>query len=149
MDSLRMTDKADLKVFYDADRRIYDSAWLAAHGLTEEKFIARYRDCPSVGFEKGGIPFGGMILHGNDAHIAVLPEFHGKFATLLRPALAWLFSQQSEVYAKVHRPNRQSLRFLRRIGGKLVGSDDNFFIFIISNAWLPPALRQSHHPEPA
>lgn len=149
MDSLTMTGKADLKVFYDADRRLYNPAWLAAHGVTEETFIARYRDCPSVGFEQGGIPFGGIILDGNDAHIAVLPEFHGKWATLLRPALAWLFSQRSEVRAQVHRPNRQALRFLRRMGGKLVGSDDHFYYFSLSPAGIVPVLRQSRQPEPA
>lgn len=149
MDSLRMTDKADLKVYYDADIRMYDRAWMAAHGFTEEAFIARYRDCPSVGFEQGGIPFGGVILDGNDFHIAILPEFHGKWGALLRPALAWLFSQRSEVRARVHRPNRQGLRFFRRLGAKLVESDGNFLIFSLSPADIPPALRQSRQPEPA
>jgi hypothetical protein len=149
MDSLRMTGKADLKVFYDADIRMYDPAWLAAHGTTEAAFIARYCDCPSVGFEQGGIPFGGVILDGNDAHIAILPEFHGKWATLLQPALAWLFSQRSEVRGKVHRLNRHALRFNRRLGGKLVGSDDNFYFFSLTPEGVASVLRPSRRPEPA
>lgn len=149
MDSLRMTDKVDLKVFYDADMRLYNPAWMAAHGVTEEAFIARYRDCPSVGFEQDGIPFGGVILDGNDAHIAVLPEFQGKWGTLLRPALEWLFSQRSEVRGKVHRLNRHALRFNRRLGGKLVGSDDHFYYFSLTPAGMASVLRRSRQPEPA
>lgn len=148
MGALKMTDKADLKVFFDADRRMYNAAWMAAHGIAEEGFIARNCDCPSLGFEHAGIPFGGIILHGNDAHIAIPPEFHGKWGMLLRPALAWLFSQRSEVFAKVHRPNRQSLRFLRRLGATLVGADDKFLIFSISPVGIFPALRQSPLREP-
>lgn len=141
MGSLRMTGKADLKVLFDADRRLYSDEWMAALNITEESFIARYRDCPSVGFENDGIPFGGMILHGNDLHLAILPEFHRKWAILFRPALEWVFSLRSEVYGKVHRPNRQSLRFLRRMGATLVESDDNFLIFNISPEGVVPALR--------
>ncbi|MFZ6773927.1 GNAT family N-acetyltransferase [Undibacterium sp. SXout7W] len=144
MDTLRMTDKADLKVFYDADMRIYTPEWVEAHGISEEDFIAYYRDSPSIGFECGNVPFGGAILHGNDIHVAILPEFHGKWATLLPSALEWIFSQRDEVFGKAHRANRQSLRFIRRFGCKLIRSDEHFLIFSISRAEIPPALRRSN-----
>jgi hypothetical protein len=140
METLRITGKADLKVFYDADSRLYNPAWLAARGLDEEGFIARYRDCPSIGFEQGGVPFGGIVLDGDDVHIAILPEFHGKWGTLLRQIFAWLFAQRSEVRCKVHRPNRQSLRFVRGLGAAQIACDDNFIIFKMSPEVILPAF---------
>lgn len=143
MNSLRMTNKADLKVYYEADSSMYDLAWISRHGVTEERFIARYSDCSSIGFQCGDMPFGGVILDGKDVHIAVLPAFHGKWGALLRPALTWLFSQQSEVRGKVPRLNYKGQRFLRRLGGKLIDSDENFMIFRLSFAEVPSALRPS------
>ncbi|MGZ3240562.1 MAG: hypothetical protein ACXWIN_11540 [Burkholderiaceae bacterium] len=142
MDSFSITDKADLTIYYDADSRLYSAEWLAAIGVTVDKFIAKYGDCPSIGFEDNGVAFGGVILDGSDMHIAVLPEYQGKWWSLMSPMFDWIFSHHDPVYAKIHRVNRRSLRFFRRLGAELVTSDDHFYIYMITAKTIPAALQR-------
>jgi len=76
--------------------------------------MAFYAGCASVGFEMDGKPIGGLLFDGTSAHIAVLPEYHGRWALLLKPALAWLFSIQPEVIVHVDIENETCQRFLLR-----------------------------------
>lgn len=111
---LRLTDRADLAVFYEADAQQYAAGAAATRVVSREVFMAFYAGCPSVGFEMDGRPIGGLLFDGSSAHIAVLRAYHGRWALLLKPALAWLFSLQPEVIVHVEADNETCHRFLQR-----------------------------------
>jgi GNAT superfamily N-acetyltransferase len=114
MAGLRLTGQADLAVFYEADAQQYAAGSAALQVVSKEAFVAFFAGCPSVGFEMDGKPIGGLLFDGTSAHIAVLPAYHGRWALLLKPALAWLFSLQQEVIVHVEAHNHTCQRFLAR-----------------------------------
>ncbi|CAM4121032.1 GNAT family N-acetyltransferase [Paracidovorax anthurii] len=125
---LRLTDRADLGVFYDADSLRYGAQGYA-DAVTRERFADFYTDCPSIGFEADGKPIGGILFDGEEAHIAVLPAYHGRWALLLKPALQWLFSLQREITVAVERDNLRCLRFLDRHGWPRSGERDDDILY--------------------
>ncbi|PLZ03607.1 N-acetyltransferase [Burkholderia sp. WAC0059] len=127
---LTLADHADLDVFYDADSPRYRGA--GEHVLklvTKERFIRYYRNCPSIGFEFDGKPIGGIIYDGKGAHIAVLPEYHARWALLLRPALQWLFSIKSEMLVEVEVENAACIEFMKRNGWPALGTTDGWITY--------------------
>ncbi|WP_026433884.1 GNAT family N-acetyltransferase [Paracidovorax oryzae] len=125
---LKLTDRVDLGVFYDADAARYgDQGYTET--VTRERFAAFYADCPSIGFEADGQPIGGILFDGEEAHIAVLPSHHGRWALLLKPALAWLFALQPGITVAVERNNTRCLRFLDRHGWQRAGERDGDLLY--------------------
>jgi GNAT superfamily N-acetyltransferase len=122
---LRLAPQADLDVFYAADAARYavsDRAELDV--VTREVFIEFYRNCPSIGFEADGRPIGGIIFDGEEAHIAVLPQYHGRWAALLKPALEWLFSLRDEIVVEIERDNTVCMDFMKRNRWQCLDADD-------------------------
>lgn len=112
-----LTERADLAVFYEAEA----AHWRATRPrvvevVTQDAFIEFYRNAPSIGFACEGRPIGGILFDGLRAHIAVLPQYHGLWALLMKPALRWLFALQPAVLADVAADNHKCLRFLDRHG---------------------------------
>jgi hypothetical protein len=97
--------------------------------VTREAFLRFYADSPSVGFESNGAPIGGILFDGEQAHIAVLPSHHGRWALLLKPALEWLFTLRPEILVEVERDNARCLRFLDRHGWPRVGETADDFVY--------------------
>ncbi|SDI39466.1 GNAT family N-acetyltransferase [Paraburkholderia phenazinium] len=130
---LRLADHADLAVYYEAD-----AAQLAVthkdvrQVFTKEMFIDYYKSCPSIGFIYDEKPIGGIIFNNGYAHIAVLPEYHGRWAWLWEPALEWLFSIQPEVLGIVDAENRACLAFMTRNGWPAVSVAEDKVIFLIT-----------------
>jgi hypothetical protein len=114
MAGLRLLDKVDLSIYYDADRLQFDADWPVRNGVTRELFVETMKNCPSVGFEMDGVQFGGVLFDGHQAHLAVLPSFQGKWALLIRPALQWLLSLQDEIDVSVDQSNAKCIRFCDR-----------------------------------
>lgn len=111
-----LAPKADLGVFYEADMLRYANT-TTAHILTvvsKDVFVTFYKDCASLGFQFDGQPVGGVLFDGQHAHIAVLPEHHGRWALLLKPACEWLFALKQEVLVEVEIENRTCIRFMER-----------------------------------
>jgi hypothetical protein len=130
---LKMTCRADLAVFYEADAVRYrnNPHSRATQVITQEVFCAFYADCPSIGFEMDGVPIGGVVFDGEQAHIAVLPQYHGRWALLLKPALEWLFSLKREVVVEVERDNARCLRFMERSGWQHLRTTDDAVFYRI------------------
>ncbi len=120
--SLRLTDRVDLNVYYEAERGSASAEMLGV--VTREVFAAFYANCPSVGFEDAGQPIGGVIFDGESAHIAVLPSHHGRWGLLLGPTLTWLFSLKDEILLHTPADNPKALRFLAHCGWQRVGVRD-------------------------
>jgi hypothetical protein len=127
---LRLTQEADLGVMYDADAARYaDAGSECLQVVTRDAFVSFYQGCPSIGFEADGQAIGGILFDGEQAHIAVLPSHHGRWALLLKPALDWLFSLQAEILVEVERDNTRCLRFLDRHGWPRVGETEDDIVF--------------------
>jgi hypothetical protein len=125
MRRLALADHADLGVFYEADALRYRGT--GEHILkivTKEVFIRLYQGCASIGFEFDGQPIGGIIYDGKRAHIAVLPEYYGRWALLLRPALQWLFEIKREILVEVEVENSACIEFMKRNGWPALGTAD-------------------------
>jgi hypothetical protein len=117
--ALRLTDRVDLDVFYDADSARYERHVLAV--VTREAFRAFYAECLSVGFECDGVPIGGVIFDGEAPHIAVLPAWHGRWGRLLRPMLEWMYGLKLDMIVPVDNDNPQIRAFVERCGWPMVG----------------------------
>ncbi|MGM9488025.1 GNAT family N-acetyltransferase [Ideonella sp. YS5] len=130
---LRLTEAADLGVMYDADAARYDEAGSPClEVVTRAAFVDFYEGCPSIGFEADGQAIGGILFDGEQAHIAVLPSHHGRWALLLKPALEWLFSLQTDILVEVERDNTRCLRFLDRHGWPRVGQTEDDIVYRLS-----------------
>lgn len=115
-----LTSRADLAVFYAADTLLYrqNGKQYLLNLLPLPKFTAFYAGCASIGFACDGQAIGGMIFDGEQVHIAVLAEHHGRWTFLLKPALDWLFSLKPEVPAQLDADNALAIRFMERNGWK-------------------------------
>jgi GNAT superfamily N-acetyltransferase len=130
MRRLELAPEADLGVFYEADARRYASAGNTTLAIvTRDVFIAYYRGCPSIGFQFDGLPIGGIIFDGSQAHIAVLPAYHGRWALLLKPALEWLFGLKREILVEVEAENRVCVEFMRRNGWRPIRVDSGWVTY--------------------
>lgn len=133
MRRLRLADHADLAVYYEADAvqlALTDKDMRQV--FTSEMFVDYYRNCPSIGFMYDEKPIGGIIVDRGYAHIAVLPEYHGRWAWLWEPALEWLFSIQPELLGVVDAENLACLAFMKRNGWSAVSVTDGKVIFRIT-----------------
>lgn len=136
MANLRLTEKADLGVLYDAEIQNYDPDWFRSLNFTKEMFLAHYANVHSVGFEIDGKMVGGMLLHERKAHMAVLPEYHGRWSLLWMPALAWLFSLQDPVFVDVAINNEKCIRLLERSNFKRTNVMANAVSFELSAKYV-------------
>jgi len=144
---LTMTPQADLGVFYEADALRYreDPRSRATQVVTREVFCAFYAGCPSIGFALDGEPIGGVVFDGEQAHIAVLPQYHGRWALLLKPAVEWLLGLKREVLVEVERDNARCLRFMERSGWQRVQATDDSIVFRIA---AQGGTRKTEYPYP-
>jgi len=124
---LCLAPRADLAVMHRAEiDRFRDRPEVLAR-VTPQAYAELYRDAPSIGFEADGLPIGGILFDGRQAHIAVLPEWHGRWALLMKPALAWLFTLRAAIEVEVEAGNERCLRFLDRHGWpRLEGASPGF-----------------------
>lgn len=133
MRRLSLAARADLNVYYDAEMARYHT--LGEHGqqvlriVTRNAFIDYFNACPSIGFEYDGQPIGGMIFDGEEAHVAVLPAYHGRWALLWEPALDWVFSLKPEINVKVEAFNQTCIAFMERNGWPAIGTSGDFIVF--------------------
>lgn len=133
MAGFSLSDRADLGVYYDADKLQFDDDWANRTGVTKEVFMAAFAQHPSRGFAKDGVQFGGVIFDGSEVHLAVLPHYHGRWALLMKPALQWLFSLQAVIHVRVDASNRTLLRFLDRCKWPCVKDGEQHMIYTVSN----------------
>ena len=133
MKNLRLLDKANLSIYYDADLSHYISEGLNPPAVTKEAFISIFKSFPSRGFELNGVEFGGLIFDGKEVHFAVLPDYQGKWAFLLKPALLWLFSQQKILDVRVDVLHEKAVRLWDRVGLLRVASDNKSVTFRFCN----------------
>jgi hypothetical protein len=129
MPGLRLAPRVDLAVFYEADRLRYAARTHVTERVTRDAFVAFYADCPSMGFECDGQPIGGVVFDGEQAHIAVLPSYHGRWALLLKPMLHWLFGLKPEIIVRVEADNVLCLRFMERNGWQRLGVDGDDVVY--------------------
>ncbi|GKS91770.1 GNAT family N-acetyltransferase [Acidovorax sp. SUPP2539] len=144
---LKLTPQADLGVFYDADSARYAAGCTQDYTqtVTRDAFAAFYAECPSIGFESDGAPIGGILFDGEQAHIAVLPRYHGLWALLLKPALQWLFSLKADILVAVENDNHRCLRFMERHGWQRIEARGDDIIYRITPQG---GLRKTEYPRP-
>ncbi|HEX8956728.1 MAG TPA: GNAT family N-acetyltransferase [Burkholderiaceae bacterium] len=111
----------DLDVYYEADSIRFDRRVLNV--VTREVFRETFAQCLSIGFEADGKPIGGVIFDGKVPHIAVLPQWRGRWGTLLRPMLAWLFAIKDDFRIHVEYRNAPLRRFVAHCGWPVVDAD--------------------------
>jgi GNAT superfamily N-acetyltransferase len=119
--ALKLASRVDLDVYYDADSNRFDRRVLSV--VTREAFRKTFEACPSVGFECDGVPIGGVIFDGDVPHIAVLPQWHGRWGPLLRPMLRWLYALKADIRVHVDYGNPSIRRFVEHCGWPVVDAD--------------------------
>jgi hypothetical protein len=128
---LTLAPQADLAVFYEADVARYrlTGASTVTDTVTRDVFVRFFAHCPSIGFRRDGEDIGGILFDGTQAHIAVLPQHHGHWGALLKPALEWLFSLRREILVEVERDNARCLRFMRHVGWQCVDEKPDVLVY--------------------
>lgn len=147
MTEYQLTDKADLGVCYDITRMQHSAEeWQKlTHGLVTREVFIRYcteQGFDSLGFSHVGKPIGGVVFDGQVAHVAVLPEHHGRWGSLLKKALAWTFSHKDPIEVKIYASNEKALRFMDRHNWPRIHADENFVTYRMSSQTLPHFLRR-------
>jgi hypothetical protein len=132
MTQLRLTEKADLGLMYDAEKMRYDPAIFAALQLTRERFIEFYAGAPSLGYEIDGLPAGGALFHHQQLHLAILPQFYGRWAWLLKPTLEWLFDMQDPVEVQIEKHNTRCVRFMEAGQWPRVAENEQLITYLLS-----------------
>lgn len=124
-----LTPRVDLAVYYAADAVHYASTGKreVLDIVTVEAFAACFAHCPSRGFACDGQAIGGMIFDGEQAHIAVLPEHHGRWGFLLAPTLDWVFGLKPEMIIRVEPGNKKAIAFMERNQWERVGGEVGTF----------------------
>ena len=131
--ALTLTPRADLEVFYEADaQRWRERRPHVLNVVDREAFVRFYLNAPSIGFAADGRPIGGIVFDGEQAHIAVLPQWHGRWALLMKPALQWLFRLKREIVVEVEADNERCLRFLDRHGWPRIGAAGEGVRFLLT-----------------
>jgi len=134
MKRFHLADRAELAVFYEADASFFRASREdILRVVSREVFISRYSKCPSIGFVCDGKAIGGMIFDCGHVHLAVLPEYHGQWGILWKPALEWLFRMTPEALGIVEAENRVCLEFMKRNGWSGVPIDDGRIAFRITS----------------
>ena len=128
---LTLAPQADLAVFYEADVARYrlNGASTVTDTVTQDVFVRFFAHCPSIGFRRDGVDIGGILFDGTQAHIAVLPQHHGHWGALLKPALEWLFSLRREILVEVERDNTRCHRFMRHVGWQCVDEKADVLVY--------------------
>lgn len=128
---LTLAPQADLAVFYEADVARYRQAGTTRFSdtVTQDVFVRFFAHCPSIGFRRDGQDIGGILFDGTQAHIAVLPQHHGHWGALLKPALEWLFSLRREILVEVERDNERCHRFMQHVGWQCVGERPDVLVY--------------------
>lgn len=112
MPLMQITEKVDLEVYYQVESARYDPATLDKMGVNKEIFIAYYESCHSVGLMADGKPIGGILLDGDQFHLAVLPEYHGRWRHMFPEMLQRCFSLRDRFFANVDIDNEKCIRFM-------------------------------------
>lgn len=142
MNRLCLADSADLAVYFDADTRRYSQDWFEKNGLTLERFVTRFHQSPSLGFVFDGRQFGGLIIDNGELHLAILPEFQGRWSLLIPDILDWIFSHHDPIFCRAEHDNELCLQFARRMGWKLVDKDEHYYFFAGKAEWIPANLQR-------
>ncbi|RSZ61081.1 GNAT family N-acetyltransferase [Massilia atriviolacea] len=132
MADLRLTACADLGLMYDIEQQRYPAELTAL--ATRERTLAHYRGCASVGYEIDGVAAGGAIFDGHELHLAVLPQYHGRWAWLLKPTLDWLFAQCDPVRVRIEQDNTRCIRFMDSGGWERVAEDPQYITYLLSSS---------------
>jgi GNAT superfamily N-acetyltransferase len=133
MSRFTLAPRADLATYYEADVQRYAPDAPQRQVVTREVFMALYQDCASIGFEHDGRPIGGILFDGLEAHIAVLPQYHGRWALLLKPALDWLFSLRERILVRVDPDNQRCIAFMAHHGWPCLGRVGDSLLYRISH----------------
>jgi hypothetical protein len=132
MPELRLTPQADFGVMYDAEQLRYEPADFAALNITREGAIAYYAAFPSLGYEIDGVIAGGAVFDGKEIHLAVLPQYYGRWTWLLKPTLEWLFALCDPVPVRIEQSNIRCLRFMDAGKWPRIGEDERFVTYLLS-----------------
>lgn len=125
--TLRIVDKLDVDVMYEAERSSYNQMFREL--ITKELFLDEISTYQTIGFELNGKCIGGAMLCANYAHFSVLPQYHGKWALLWKETLEWIFEHRCPAYGPVHIENEKCQRFMQRNNWKVVRTEGDFHIF--------------------
>lgn len=131
---LHLTDKADMGLIFDSEIKRYESMGKKVD-VNREHWLALCKDAPSIGFAKDGVLFGGAFFFDHEIHLSVLPEFHGRWGSLVRPMWEWLFSIEDPVRVRVEKDNLKCINF-GAAQWPLDGEDDTYVYFKLSSAGL-------------
>jgi len=129
MTRYRLTEAIDLDVTYDIEISRYGAAYFERHGITRAAFKTKLLSLPSIGYEADGHPIGGMIFDGNQPHMAVHPQHHGKWGVLWKPSLEWVFSFKDPIRALVEADNTLCVQFMERNGWPRIDESKEFIVF--------------------
>ena len=129
MAALSVVEPADCELLYDIDALRYDEQWMIEHKIERHQIVSVMQSYRSLGFLYDGKPIGGVMYDGKEAHMAVLPEYHGRWGFLLKPMMEWLFAIKEPMQASVEISNTHCVRFMDRNKWRRVASNDKYITF--------------------
>ena len=127
--TMRLVPQADMELLYRIDIGRYNRDVMEKLGYTQKRFQEVFEKFPSIGFECNGKAIGGMVFDGNQVHLVVHPDHHGRWAILWKDALRWMFSLKNVFHLQIERHNEKCLRFMDKNNWPRIGADNLFITF--------------------
>jgi hypothetical protein len=129
MRHFQLASKLDFGLFHDIEESRYGPEAQDRIGIDKRLFCKLFSLMPSVGFTYDNEPIGGGFLFRDEFHMAVLPQFHGRWAVLWPATLEWLFAHTDPVVAKLEKSNPVVIAFAQRNAFPMVREDDRYVYF--------------------
>jgi len=109
---MKLKKKLNPDIYYQAEINGVDLEYFKASGFSKEKYISTLSCLPSVGYEHNGEDIGGAVLVGNKLHLAVMNQYKGLWASLLKPTLLWAFEIHNPLIVRISASNSSAIRLL-------------------------------------
>lgn len=100
-----------------------------------EALAENYALWPIEGERGSGEMVGGILFVGHTIHIAVLPEWRGRWVrpSLLRAWREWT-EIKADMYATPDASNKEAIELIRRLGAKHIRREGDHEVFILKEA---------------
>lgn len=119
---MRIVEPVDPHVFWQAEMsEPVEQRTALIFDRTEEEFCRTLLQYPSIGGEVDGKQVGGCFVDNNNfIHIAVLPEYQGKWGHLFSEGMKWAFTISNTLYALVAKDNLKVRKLVKRVGWQMI-----------------------------
>ena len=117
-------------------RALLESPLASRLTISEQEFVDSTIHYHVIGLYDNLKPVGMFFYEENRIHIAILPEYRGKWAHLFDDIIQYGINKFGSVIAKIHKDNKYTQRLATRYGFHYIKHEDDYIIYQIGEICL-------------